>query len=451
MAAAHQPLTGAGPSAATPRVPLGRSDGSGPCSSQASAPARGGHASSLPGGGPPFGVSRSPRAELPASKRHGPRDARVLELDGLRALAVGGVIAFHYSLGMPWANPATRLGWVGVDLFFVLSGYLITTILLHSRQRPRYFRTFYARRTLRIFPIYFLLLAIYASAALLLGGRQPTAYWAMQAAFLSSTVEFFRSWRLAAPEFVLAGVTVLWSLSIEEQFYLLWAPVVRWMRPAGLWLALGTAMVAAPALRLAAHTRYFPEYRFFPARFDSLAWGAALALALDAWPRQRIERGLRAAGFTALGMLAALAAFTGLHRANAAFAGLGYSALAMGFAAVVGWTVTRAGGTAPAARLLRLRPACWLGRVSYAVYLVHYPLLVLAGGALGVGAHAGMAALLEQRALGLTAALLLAGASWRWLEAPILRFKDRWAPAPRIQAEPQAGDLRIQPIVEPVS
>ena len=379
----------------------------------------------------------------------GPRaqPARVLELDGLRALAVSGVIAFHYSLGRPWANRLAGLGWVGVDLFFVLSGYLITTILLHSRTRPRYFRTFYARRTLRIFPIYFLLLALYVSAARIAGGPQPAAYWAMHAGFLSSTVEFFRSWRVAAPGFVLAGVTVLWSLSIEEQFYLLWAPVVRWMRPAGLWLALAAAMGGAPALRWAVHTRYFPEYRFFPARFDSLAWGAALALALHTWPRQRIERGLRAAGLTAVAALAVLAAFTGLHRANLAFAGLGYSALAMGFAAVVGWTVTRAGGTSWAARLLRLRPTCWLGRVSYAVYLVHYPMLLLVGRTLGIGPHAGAVAMLGQEALALGAALLLAGASWRYLESPILHFKDRWAPAPRLRTEPPAADLRMQQVV----
>lgn len=372
---------------------------------------------------------------------------RIQELDGLRALAVLAVVAFHYTLGTALANRVTALGWMGVDLFFVLSGYLITGILLSSRGQAGYFSTFYARRTLRIFPVYFLLLAVYFAAARWGGGPQPAGYWTMHAAFLSSTVERFHSWSFAAPAFVYAGVTVLWSLSIEEQFYLLWAPVVRWLRPSGLWWFLAAILAAAPLLRHHMHTAVYPEYRFLPARFDSLAWGALLALAFRQWGAEAraLRRGLAVAGAGAAVAVASLLWSTGGRRESLAFATYGYSALAVLFAAVLGATVLAAGGSSWPCRALRWSPAQYLGRVSYTVYLVHYPLLLLAGAGLArwLGPSAG--GILCRDGVALLAAVVLAGASWRWLETPMMRFKDRWAPArggPRPSIEPRPVGLR---------
>src|ERR1700722_2079449 len=89
---------------------------------------------------------------------------RIKELDGLRGIAVLAVVSEHYVGGLPWAG--ARNGWLGVDLFFVLSGYLITSILIDLREKERYFSVFYARRALRIFPPYFLGLAVYLVYAL---------------------------------------------------------------------------------------------------------------------------------------------------------------------------------------------------------------------------------------------------------------------------------------------
>lgn len=374
---------------------------------------------------------------------------RIAELDGLRAVAVFAVIAFHYTLGTPFANRATGFGWVGVDLFFVLSGYLITSILLASRTRPNYFTNFYARRTLRIFPVYFLLLALYVVAARALGGPQPWSYWGMHAAFLSATVEHFRSWSFAAPAWVYGGVTVLWSLSIEEQFYLFWAPVVRWLRPAGLWLVLAAAVAGAPLLRHVMHTRYYPEYRFLPGRCDSLAFGAILALALQHWQIRPavLRRGFATAGSMAALALTALLFWTGGQRSNLAFATLGYTVLAVGFTAVVGLTALNAGGPGVLVRCLRWRPAQYLGRISYTVYLVHYPVLLLIGGLVGgiVGrSHGG---LIVRDLLSLAAALAVAAASWHWLEAPILHFKDRWVPARGQRPELARRPLRTSEVM----
>lgn len=361
-----------------------------------------------------------------AARAAGPqlRCGRIAELDGLRAAAVAAVIAYHYTLGTRLANPVTRLGWAGVDLFFVLSGYLITSILLSSRQRPGYFSTFYARRALRIFPLYYLLLLVYAAAARS-AGPQPFAYWAMHAFYLSSLVEHYHSWMFPAPGFVYAGLTVLWTLSVEEMFYLVWAPVVRWVEPRRLWLLLAAAVAGAPLLRATLHTAAFPEYRFLPARGDALAWGAALALLLAQWRPDRGWRGLRrtllAVAAASACALALLLAATGGHRGNWWFAVFGYSLLALLATALTGWAVLAAGSPHPACRALRWRPAQALGKVSYCVYLIHYPLL-LAAGAL-------TAAVWARDGLALALSLGLAAASWRYFEAPLLRLKDRWRPA----------------------
>ena len=354
-------------------------------------------------------------------------NARIRELDGLRALAVLAVMSFHYTIGGPLANRVTRMGWVGVDLFFVLSGYLITGILLESCRRARYFRTFYARRTLRIFPIYYLLLAVYVLSARIAGGPQPWLYWAMHAAYLSSIVEHFHYWHIRAPLFVFAGVTVLWSLSIEEQFYLLWAPVVRLVSTRRLWRGLGARVLAAPVLRWIIHNPGGSEYRFLPARFDDLAWGAGLALLEFRRGRWAAKRWLGVA-LGAGAAVAVLVATTGGARASHWFSTLGYSAIGILFASLLGWTLARSGTNAAACRLLRSAPLQTLGRVSYAFYLIHYPVFMLVGSRLGwLGAGPLEAAVRAAISLGLS--LLLAMLSWRYLEGPILRFKDRWAPA----------------------
>ena len=375
---------------------------------------------------------------------------RIRELDGLRALAVLGVISFHYTLGTPLANRASAMGWAGVDLFFVLSGYLITSILLKARERGRYFRTFYARRTLRIFPVYYLLLGFYFLAARLGGGAQPLEYWGMHAAFLSSTVEFFRSWKFAAPAFVYGGLTVLWSLSIEEQFYLLWAPLVRWLPRRQLGWALGAIVIAALALRWRLHTAAFPEYRYFPARLDSLAWGALLALLLVRWreggmPAEHQTKWLGCAGAAGLAGFAGLWLGTGGERANASFAVWGYTALGIWFAAAVGWAVLQAGSRNWICRGLRLPPAQYLGKVSYTLYLVHYPVLLAVGSAAAWGS--GAWAMAGRGALSLGLAVGIAAASWRWVEAPLLAFKERWAPDRARAGEPGRPALRTQEVV----
>ena len=161
------------------------------------------------------------------------------ELEGLRGCAVLAVVLYHCHARLTgtWIYPAVLWGWAGVNLFFALSGFLITSILLESRGKPHYFKNFYARRALRIWPVYFLLLAIcYAVPDWFLGdsiARQSSWKIFVSYAFF---VQNLRHLQLPGT----LGPT--WSLAIEEQYYFVWAPIIfllrRFSTPANLqnWL-----------------------------------------------------------------------------------------------------------------------------------------------------------------------------------------------------------------------
>lgn len=158
----------------------------------------------------------------------------VPQLDGLRAIAILFVMVFH--LGV------FPLGWVGVPLFFVLSGYLITTILVADRSKSLrdFLARFYWRRTVRIFPLYYLYVLIIAVAAILFGYSLNGYGW-----FLA----YLGNYQIALSQDVPAGglVAHLWSLAVEEQFYLIWPFVVFFSRRVWPWAL--AAIVAAPLFR----------------------------------------------------------------------------------------------------------------------------------------------------------------------------------------------------------
>ena len=210
--------------------------------------------------------------------------ARVEALDGLRGFAILAVVAFHamfLDVGLlGGARPAPTdvyptlalLGWCGVDVFFVLSGFLITGILLRSKGAPGYFRNFYARRALRIFPLYYLVVGL-----LLFGLGRPATSGAEKASYLL----YYQNVRyaLVGEGSFDAARLVTWSLAIEEQFYLVW-PTVVWLCSRRALVGVCIAVVVgAIALRLwllagGLHTTHF----LTPCRLDTLAVGALLAL-----------------------------------------------------------------------------------------------------------------------------------------------------------------------------
>ena len=271
-------------------------------------------------------------------------------------------------------------GWIGVDLFFVLSGYLITGILLDSKGSGSYFRNFYMRRILRIFPLYYgVLFFLFVVLPLI---ERPIS---------ASTVALVDSqswyWTYTTNIMMALGIHAewftghFWSLAVEEQFYLVWPLAVGYLdRRAIARLALGCIVLSA-ILRMAFLIADLPavvSYVFPLARMDALATGAVLAiLARSATWRQRLRLGVPKA-FIAISLpLAAIAIWRGGFRYDdPVVATAGYSLIALWFGTLVGWVaITPATGAMH--RILSAKGPRVIGKYSYAMYVFHYPLLAI--------------------------------------------------------------------------
>jgi peptidoglycan/LPS O-acetylase OafA/YrhL len=357
-----------------------------------------------------------------------PTPSRIAPLDGLRGLAVLAVILYHASLFEPPSagaaavlRAAARLGWAGVDLFFVLSGFLITRILADSRGALNYFRVFYARRFLRIFPLYYASLFLLV-LAFRVGAGESVWYW-----LYASNVKMTLDGWPATP------LSHFWSLAVEEQYYLVWPLVVSLLPRRALVVLCGGLVLLVPAARAAGYVLGAPDlglYVLTPFRLDALAAGSLLALVVPGLPEPR--RWVPHAVATLA--LATLATGLVVSRAKDAFWGtppmltLGFTFLAVAFGAVVFLAVALPRGSwLP--RVLEWSPLRAAGKVSYAMYVFHWPVtfaLREAGfrpAAIAPGAT-GWAAYL---AVLLAAVSALAALSWKILEGPCLALKDRVA------------------------
>ncbi len=298
--------------------------------------------------------------------------AYIPELQGLRGLAVLAVVIYHCHARLEgtWIYYASLWGWAGVNLFFVLSGFLITSILIEARGKPHYFRNFYARRALRIWPVYFLLLAVcYAVPEWFLGDTLANqTHWKTLVAYAL----FLQNLRHTALPGTL-GPT--WSLAIEEQYYLVWAPVIflsslrfwgvrwRWVLP-GLLVSM---VVTSPLVRFL-HPHWITSTHTL-IHLDGIALGSLLALGLYS---------LNLARRVWLGMGLSLAV-VGFALAATWAGGTSFldSALAFAFAGVVMAAVAGTGN-----RMgwpLRRGPLAYYGKISYGLYMVHILVFVYFG------------------------------------------------------------------------
>jgi peptidoglycan/LPS O-acetylase OafA/YrhL len=289
------------------------------------------------------------------------------ELDGLRGLAVLGVLFYHCSprLVGTWIHYASLWGWAGVNLFFVLSGFLITSILLQSLGKPHYFRNFYGRRALRILPVYVLVLVfVYLNAPWFIG---PTITQAIKAAPWLAYIFFVQNlFQLALPPAI--GPT--WSLAIEQQYYLVWAPLVRYLRRP--WMLAGVlicALIASPLIRHANVHGMNPTHTLI--HLDGIAWGSLLALGLLTLPLSRRTWLWLGLGGLVLGIAAAATIAGGTSFLD--------SALAVGFAGAMLASIASTGARNPVSAALRHGPLAFYGRISYGLYMTHIAVFIFFG------------------------------------------------------------------------
>ncbi|MGX5655288.1 acyltransferase family protein [Geodermatophilus nigrescens] len=370
---------------------------------------------------------------------------RLATLDGLRGIAVLLVVGDH-ALGaftdeghlVPRALSAVTSGAVGVTLFFVLSGYLITGILTRERARSGRVRfgAFYMRRTLRILPAFYVFLTVVALLAM-------AGLVDVTAAQLLSAGLFVWDYSPAADGWWLGHT---WSLAIEEQFYLLWPLALAFLRPQrACWIAVAY-LVVAPAIRLGNYVLVESSrddvWMMFHARADALLLGCLLALLPTAYPRAW-ERVRRAAG-ARLTVPLALVALVGSSALTKAFGGywelpFGLTVITLAGGALLAVAVTREVPTV-FTRVLRWRVLTAAGLISYSLYLWQQVFLAPEGIALPV---------VGTTPLAIPAAFAVATLSYLFVEKPFLRLKDRLsrtsAIPPGATAVPAAGEPATRP------
>lgn len=329
------------------------------------------------------------------------------DIEGLRGIAVALVVLFHAGLPIPG-------GFIGVDVFFVVSGYLITGLLVreHERSGRISFSGFYARRIRRLLPAATVVVLVTLAASLMLIGPLdlPTVMTDGAASVLSvANIRF----ALAEGNYFAAigqpsPFLHFWSLSVEEQFYLVWPAMLLFAMRGGrrrVGLVLIAVLVASFTANVAL-TDAASSWAFYslPTRAWQLALGGLLAVAGSSLPKTaRILAGV--AGWIALAGLVAAAM---LIDDRTPYPGVASLAPAIAAAVLIGSGTVRGGAGA----LLSTPPARFLGRISYSLYLWHWPILVLVPLAVGAPFPA------EGRAGLLLAAVLVAWLSWRFVEEP---------------------------------
>lgn len=314
-----------------------------------------------------------------------PVGKRLVSLDGLRGVAVLLVIAFHTlrvtgneGLVGRVLNRLQESAWAGVDLFFVLSGFLITGILLDTRNSRNYFSTFYWRRTLRIFPLYYgvLTVAIFIVPAMLGPSRLPDLYGRLIVNQLWLWM-YVANYLQATGAHTLPGFGHFWSLAIEEQFYWFWPAVIYFCSRRRLFQICLVVCLLSPVARLVLIEVFgFREWgirQYTFTRLDALLVGAVVALLVRQPEWLKEFRRLFTAGLAvSVATLIAIALRSHYipYEATETVV-LGYSCLAVLFAALVYHLSTREDAIAKAFSLPVLR---WFGRYSYGIYIFHWPI-----------------------------------------------------------------------------
>ncbi len=343
------------------------------------------------------------------------------------------MLVWHFVVGQLAIPPGTfwayfivplRLAWSGVDLFFVLSGFLIGGILLDNREAKNLFKVFYIRRACRIFPLYFASIALYAILSSV--GADPAPRNVVNdstllVTFLTYTQNFVMAYR---NEMGWMGVT--WSLAVEEQFYLFLPLLVIGLPRRYLAWVLAALILATPIIRtliIGDQTSSVASAVLLPCRWDALFLGVIGAMLSRSERFREATRSkpwllFAALGLSSLGILWLI--FKRATIGDAVTAHYGYTLIALFYLCVV--MLLMHGPENSFKSLCRTRPLAWLGTVSYGVYLLHegssHLLHHLIRGQTPAMKNAGDVVITLSSVV-LT--LLVAGASYRWFESPLIR------------------------------
>jgi peptidoglycan/LPS O-acetylase OafA/YrhL len=336
----------------------------------------------------------------------------VPSLNGLRAAAVGLVLLAHFA--DPYApaslsRQVSTFGWVGVDLFFVVSGFIITTLLLRERDRAGRvsLRAFYTRRALRLLPAYYAYLL-----AVALAWPEPLTDrdWVGVLTYTQNFTPGLGSW----------PVSHFWSLSLEEHFYLVWPAAIALLGPRGAARLAAAVVVVSPALRAAALRYIPPDPTGHPAAFltwcraDTIAAGCLLAFVARTPGGRRLLGRLdrRPVAHAAVALAVVFGTWAALPLFPAPAVPFYFTLLAAGLTTLVWLAVARPASAA--GKVLNSRPVVWVGVLSYSLYVWQQPFSDPRGGAWWQGLPVGPG-------LAVGCAVL----SRYLVERPFLRVKDR--------------------------
>ena len=364
---------------------------------------------------------------------------RIPELDGIRGLAILLVLVWHYVAGpaegmapdswQSYALATLRLTWSGVDLFFVLSGFLIGGILYDVKDSSNYYRTFYSRRIYRIFPLYFISIALFITGLYFAGPDSPgplraifnreVPVWTYPLFLQNFSMTSQQTWGSI-------WMVVTWSLAVEEQFYFLLPLAVRNLSYKGIiWMA-ATSIVCAPLFRLilrmsvsvaASGDPDLGLYTLLPSRADALGFGVLIALACrrkSAWEWLTSHRRHLYLAFLFFGCGFAL-----LHKYQWGIKVFGFTWIAAFYAVLLLLTLVDPGRLIT--RWFRGKILVTFGTVAYAVYILHHGLNALLHFAI-LGKRPGNNdwPSLSVTVLSFTIVMLLSALSWRLIEKPLI-------------------------------
>jgi peptidoglycan/LPS O-acetylase OafA/YrhL len=327
---------------------------------------------------------------------------RIDRLDGLRAIAILMVLLFHEGY--------LSQGWAGVDLFFVLSGFLITGTLRKTRTNQNYWSRFYWRRAARILPPVLLLMFVYSLAVK--PKIQTILGYTLFAGNIMNRTLYGRT--ILAP---------LWSLAVEEHFYILLPVVILMFNRRKLIIGLIALLVAEPILRgaLTPFAASWETYYYLtPVRMDGLAAGSLLALLTEDGANRSIQQ---VAGWVAIFLASTLSLINHLdhsfvrHSNGVAFNSIGYSLVTATAVCILAWVLSIEGTFADT--VLSWKPLTYIGRISYGAYLFHMPLIE------EIGRLAKRSPLLKAPGwllpIDLAVVFVMSALSFHFIEQPIIR------------------------------